>query len=144
MEIASNDHHFFLRFEQLLTPRSAFEAQGDAHGEIDLRLVQAIEELLAPSLGNWEGSGSWFHQLDFYGDGVRSLTFSRAVFPYDQVRRLQALLQGEYAPFCILCIATDKLSRSNDETASEADDDYLAIFAERLLATKALAMRCRL
>ncbi len=142
MEIASNDSHFFLRFEQMLTPRSVFEAQGEAHEAIDLRLVQSIDELLVPSLGKWEGSGSWFHQLDFYGDGVRSLTFSRTVFPYDQIRRLQALLQGEHAPFCILCIATDKLSPANDERASEAGDDYLAIFAERLLATKPLAVQC--
>ncbi len=77
MEIAAHDTDFHIRFEGMLTPRIVFEAQGAAHGDIDLRLVQSIEDLLVPSLGRWEASSEWFHQLDFYGDGIRSLTFSR-------------------------------------------------------------------
>ena len=139
MEVASHETDFFLRLEKMQTPRAVFEAQGEAHGEIDLRLVQSIEDLLVPSLGRWEQSSTWFHQLDFYGDGVRSLTFSRNAFPFEQVRSLQQLLHGEHAKFCILCIATDKMTELAQPAGSERDDDYLAIFATQLLATKAIA-----
>jgi len=139
MEIAAHDTDFHVRFEKMLTPRSVFEAQGAAHGDIDLRLVQSIEDLLVPSLGRWETSSEWFHQLDFYGNGVRSLTFSRSAFPCDHVRQLQNLLRGEHAPFCILCIATDKSTGAESEKT--ADDDYLAIFKDKLLVTKNIAAR---
>ena len=104
MEIAAHDTDFHTRLERMLTPRRVFEAQGAAHADIDLRLVQLIEDLLVPALGRWEGSAVWFHQLDFYGDGVRSLTFSRDAFPVDHVKALQNLLRDEHAPFCIICI----------------------------------------
>ncbi len=137
MEIAAYDTDFHTRFERMLAPRSMFEAQGAAHGDIDLRLVQSIEDLLVPSLGRWETSSEWFHQLDFYGDGVRSLTFSRSTFPYGRVEQLQNLLHGEHAAFCILCIATDRLAGAGEQ----ADDDYLAIFSDRMLVTKNIAAR---
>jgi hypothetical protein len=139
MEIAAHDTDFFLRLEKLQTPRSVFESQGEMHGEIDLRLVQMIEGILVPILGRWEQSTHWFHQIDFYGDGVRSLTFSRSAFPYEQVNSLQQLLRGEHEPFCILCIATDKLGGTANRAGVEHDDDYLAIFSGRMLATKTLA-----
>lgn len=139
MEIAIHDTEFFMRLDRLLTPRCIFDAQGTAHGEIDLRLAQSIERLLVPILGRWEQSDQWFHQLDFYGDGVRSLTFSRGAFPFNQVRPLQQLLSGEHEPFCILCIATDKLGGKALSGKGEHGDDYVAIFANQMLATKALA-----
>jgi hypothetical protein len=139
MEIAAHETDFHIRFEGMLTPRRVFEAQGAAHGDIDLRLVQSIEDLLVPSLGRWEASSDWFHQLDLYGDGVRSLTFSRSAFPYDHVRQLQNLLCGEHAAFCILCIATDKLAGAGADKGD--DDDYLALFRDRILVTKNIAAR---
>jgi len=142
MEIALHDTDFFLRLEKMKTPRTVFEAQGDAaHGEVDLRLVQHIEDLLVPHPGRWEESDNWFHQLDFYGDGVRSLTFSRATFPFEHVKSMQQLLHGEHTQFCILCIASGALGASADQTESSLEDDYLAIFANELLATKAIAAR---
>jgi hypothetical protein len=135
MEIAAHDTDFHQRLERRLTPRDVFDAQGAAHGDIDLRLAQAIEDVLVPRLARWEASEKWFHQLDFYGDGVRSLTFSRSVFPYDQISQLQRLLRGEHADFCILCIATDRLAGGESAT----DDDYLAIFKDALMATPNLA-----
>jgi hypothetical protein len=125
--------------EKLQTPRTTFEAQGETHGDIDLRLVNSIEDLLVPILGRWENSDVWFHQLDFYGDGVRSLTFRRAAFPYAQVKSLQQLLHGEHAPFCILCIATDTLAEAIEQGGPESEDDYLAIFSSNMLATKTIA-----
>ncbi|RTL41714.1 MAG: hypothetical protein EKK53_13135 [Burkholderiales bacterium] len=135
MDITAHDTDFHHRLARMLTPRRVFDAQGVAHGDIDLRLVQSIEDVLVPRLGHWEASDTWFHQLDFYGDGVRSLTFSRSVFPYDQVSQLQRLLRGEHADFCILCIATDRLAGGESAT----DDDYLAIFKDTLMATPKLA-----
>ena len=46
IEIASHETDFFMRFERLQAPRVVFEDQGEAHGDIDLRLVELIEELL--------------------------------------------------------------------------------------------------
>lgn len=137
MEIVPHEIDFHTRFERMLTPRSLFEAQGAAHGDIDLRLVQSIEDLLVPLIGRWEASTKWFHQVDFYGDGVRALTFSRSSFPYGHVRQLQSLLRGEHAPFCILCIATDRLTEGEAET----DHGYLGIFKDTLLATKNIASK---
>ena len=141
MEVALHDTDFFLRLERMQTPRAVFEAQGTTHGEVDFRLVQSIDELLIPHLGRWEESDTWFHQLDYYGDGVRSLTFSRAAFPFEHVKSLQRLLQGEHSSFCILCIATSSLGAPIDQIGSSPEDDYLAIFANGLLATKAIAAR---
>lgn len=110
MEVANHDTDFFMRLEKLQAPRSVFEAQGGAHGDIDLRLVQLIEDLLVPVLGPWEQSDHWFHQMDYYGDGVRSLTFRRSAFPFALIQSLQSLLCGEHERFCILCTASDQLA----------------------------------
>jgi hypothetical protein len=138
MEIAKHETDFFMRLETLQTPRSFFEAQSGAHGDIDLRLVQRIEDLLVPALGPWEQSDQWFHQIDYYGDGVRSLTFRRSVFPFAFIPALQGLLCGEHERFCILCIASDKLCGASPAGGSAREDDYLAIFSNRMLATKEL------
>ncbi len=59
----------FLRdFEHMKTNRSVFDAQGEEHGDIDMRLASRIEEHLRPLLGKREGSTTWFHQMDYYGD----------------------------------------------------------------------------
>lgn len=135
--VVPGEHDFWMRFEHIQTPRSTFEAQGDSHGDIDLRLVERIENLLVPQLGPWENSDRWFHQMDFYGDGVRSLTFSHTTFPRGQIRELQALLVGEHTPFAILCTVTD--AWNNAPEAPPTDDGYLAIFADQLLVTRPLA-----
>jgi len=139
MEVVPGEHDFFRRFERLTSDRSVFESQGATHGEIDLRLAQKIEEVLVPVLGKWEQSSTWFHQLDYYGDGVRSLTFRRSLFPRDRVAHLQALLVGEHEAFTILCIATESLVSTEGEPPTTQDDDYLAIFSRKMLMTKALA-----
>ncbi len=137
-EIVSGEHDFFRRLERLGTPRDLFEAQGTRHSEIDLRLVEKIEGLLVPLLGPWEQSDKWFHQMDFYGDGVRALVFRRDLFPKSQVAALQALLTGEQKGFAILCTVVDQPLSSGAASASQPDD-YLAIFASKLLVTKSLA-----
>lgn len=138
-EIVLDGHDFFDRFERLTSDRSVFDSQGPAHGEIDLRLVQKIEAVLVPLLGKWEQSSTWFHQLDHYGDGVRSLVFRRPAFPAECLTQLQALLVDEHEPFAILCIATESLGATKEESPTEREDDYLAIFSGKILVTKALA-----
>jgi len=138
-EVVSGEHDFFRRFERLTADRSIFEAQGDAHGEIDLRLAQKIEALLVPILGRWEQSSIWFHQLDYYGDGVRSLTFQRDSFPRTHVAELQALLAGEHEPFAILCIVVESLLPPTPEPPGAAGSQYLAVFSRKALVTKGLA-----
>ena len=139
MQIASHDTDFFLLLERLQTPRHVFDAQADEHEAIDARLARRIEALLVPLLGRWEQSSNWFHNLDYYGDGIRSLTFSRRVFPSIQVQQLQRLLEGEHECFCLLCIVTDEPLDASSGGPARAPDDYLAIFAHEILATRALA-----
>ena len=138
-EVVAGEHDFFRRFEHLTADRSIFEAQGASHGDIDLRLIEKIENLLVPLLGRWEQSSKWFHQMDYYGDGVRSLTIQRDSFPRDQLASLQALLVGEHEPFTILCIVTESLLPPNPEPPGTPETQYLALFSRKVLITKELA-----
>ena len=45
----------------------------------------------------------WFENLDFYGDGVRQLSFRWSDVPPFMLTQLQSLLVGEHERFCILC-----------------------------------------
>jgi len=137
-EVVAGEHDFWRRMERIQTPREVFEAQGAEHPESDLRLVHKIEELLVPLLGRWEQSDRWFHQMDWYGDGVRSLMFRRDVFPKDQVFAMQALLAGEHEQFAIVCSVVDSFA-SGAESSRGRPDDYLALFSHRLLVTQPLA-----
>jgi len=137
-EVVPTEDDFFRRYERLLPNRSVFKKQGESHAEIDLRLVQKIEDLLVPKLGAWEQTDRWFHQMDFYGNGVRSLVFRRDLFPRSDIPALRSLLIGEHAEFTILCRATESLlGRSNEQSGNE--DDYLAIWHSGFLATRRLA-----
>lgn len=85
------------------------ELQGDAHGEIDGELQEAIESILIPLVGPWERSEVWFHNQDFYGDGVRGLTFRAGDFPWQAVDSLQTLLVNDASRFCISVHIADTL-----------------------------------
>ena len=135
--VVSGMDAFFREFERMKVNRSVFDAQADAHGDIDMRLTSRIEEHLRPLLGKWEGSTMWFHQMDYYGDGVRALTFRRDIFPRQAVPSMQARLAGEHSPFTILCIVTDDLKDDSPKTSSACD--FLALFNARMLVTKGLA-----
>jgi len=135
--VVSGMDTFFREFERMKADRSVFDAQGDAHGDIDMRLTSRIEAHLRPLLGKWEGSTTWFHQMDYYGDGVRALTFRRDIFPRQTVPSLQAMLEGEHSDFAILCIVTDDLM--DDSPRTTAACDFLALFNARMLVTKGLA-----
>ena len=60
--------------------------------------------LLVAHLGRWETSEWWFHQGNFYGDGVRSLMVGRKGFPHVRIDPLQGLRRSEYAAFCIFSV----------------------------------------
>jgi hypothetical protein len=137
-EVVSNEREFFRRYERRLPPRSIFDKQGEAHAELDLELTRKLEDLLRPKLGAWEQSDRWFHQMDFYGDGVRSLIFRRNLFPSAEIPAMRALLVGVHADFTILCCATDELLASEEQRRT-IEDDYLAIWQHGLLVTRQLA-----
>lgn len=106
-----------------------FEGQGDTHGNIDGDLQDAIERILVPLVGPWERSEVWFHNLDFYGDGVRQLTFRAGDFPWRAVNALQKLLAAEAARFCISVHFTDTLESNGKWLGS------LGILQHELVAT---------
>ena len=137
--VVPGEHDFWLGFERLKTDRSVFESQGKTHSEIDLRLVDRIESLLMPALGPWEQTSRWFHQMDYYGDGVRALMFRRDVLPRNLLPKLQQLLIGEHESFTILCTVTDQFESPLLEAKGAREDDYLALFSDKMLVTKGLA-----
>ncbi len=132
--VAATEPAFWNAFESFCAPRSIFDAQGGRHGEIDLRLVESIESFLIPVLGEWEASDDWWHQLDCYGDGIRSLSFSADSFSPAYVPAFQRMLVGEHEPFCILCQIHRSLAGIDDTKIGA-----LAIRSDRLLVSYPLA-----
>lgn len=134
IHVVSTEAEYWSFVERFSGPRSVFEAQGEKHGEIDLHLAENIESLLVPLLGPWERSEKWFHNLDFYGDGVRSLLFRENDFPPQCIPQLQSLLCKDAAGFCIHIHICDKLSGDDIKTVGA-----VAIMRDRLVITKPLA-----
>jgi len=135
-QIVLSESKFWSKFESECTDEAVFDAQGDEHSEIDMRLVDKIDSVLHPQIGDWESSDDWYHNLDYYGDGVRSLEFNWSAFSADFVEPLQALLSGEHEPFCILCkVFEDLQSDENTRIGS------IAIFCGRVLISRRLAMK---
>ncbi|SUS05872.1 conserved hypothetical protein [uncultured Defluviicoccus sp.] len=112
--VVATEAEFWEALESFRAPRSVFDAQGDSHGEIDMRLIDGIESVIAPSLGTWNHSERWWHQMDFYGDGIRSLVFAAAQFSPSFVPALRQLLVGEHSDFCILCQVSHSLVDQDD------------------------------
>jgi hypothetical protein len=105
----SSEDEYWSVVDRLKGSFEFFQDQGNAHGEIDGSLQEAMEEILVPLVGSWERSNVWFHSQDFYGDGVRSLTFRVGDFPWQTVVTLQKLLVNESARFCISLHFSDTL-----------------------------------
>lgn len=105
----SSEDAYWSEVQALKGSYEFFEKQGDAHGHIDGELQGAIESILVPLVGPWERSDVWFHNQDFYGDGVRGLTFRAGDFPWKAVDSLQKLLVNEAARFCISVHIADTL-----------------------------------
>ncbi|KGM51607.1 hypothetical protein N800_13490 [Lysobacter daejeonensis GH1-9] len=112
----------------------ALDALGDDHGDVDLRLVERIDEVLVPLIGpSGIDEESWFQSMDFYGDGIRHLEFRPSKFPLNAIPALQALLVSEHEPFGILCWAP------RAEDGQPGDHEGLVIFSGKLLLTSGLA-----
>ena len=132
--VAATEAEFWTSLESFCSPRSVFDAQGSDHADIDLRLVESIEAFLVPTLGPWEQSDRWWHQMDFYGDGIRSLSFSAADFSPHFVPALQQCLIGEHRDFTILCQISHSLTGPEDSKIGS-----LAIRSDGLLVSYPLA-----
>jgi hypothetical protein len=105
-----------------------------AHGDSDLRLVENIEEVAEPILGPEGFNGeAWYQNLDFYGDGVRSLELDATRFKPEVIAPLHALLVGEHERFCILGKLFSSLGAETSERIGA-----LALFHERILITQSL------
>ncbi|MFC4312397.1 hypothetical protein ACFPN2_25160 [Steroidobacter flavus] len=114
--------------------QAAIDAQGDAHHEIDLRLVTRIGQALTPLIGPSEGKGAvWFQSMDWYGDGIRHLEFQPNRFPVHSIPKLQALLQDEYSPFGILCWTPF------EPNVRAEQEQGLVIFSDTLVMTARVA-----
>lgn len=114
--VVKSEDEYWSMVKQLSGPSEVFDAQGDAHGEIDLALTEAIEDVLVPVVGAWEQSDVWYHNMDFYGDGIRSLLFRSGDFPFQEIPKLQALLTGDAAAFCITVQICNRLLGEDIET----------------------------
>lgn len=115
--------------------RKHFDAQGDDHADIDFRLVEKINRILVPALGpeTTDTNSRWYHEMDFYGDGIRHLEFNDGEFRQEFITELQALLQGEHEQFGILCWTED----GSLEDGSDAQG--VLIYSDMLILTKGLA-----
>jgi len=130
VRVVESEDEFWAAVAQLTGPSDVFEDQGDAHGAIDGSLQDAIEAILVPLVGPWERSETWFHNQDFYGDGVRALTFRIGEFPWKAIGPLQKLLDGEAAQFCITVQLCDTLVGAGARTLGG-----FAILRNDLIAT---------
>jgi hypothetical protein len=117
IHVVENEDEYWHLIEKYSGPRSFFDAQGELHGEIDIRLADAIDSVLIPLVGDWEMSEVWFHNTDFYGDGTRSLTFRHTDFPFSCVPKLRGLLTGEATEFNISIVLCDTLAASDNKTS---------------------------
>jgi hypothetical protein len=128
--VKATEAEFWEAFSSFCPPGGFFDVHDDAQGDIDLRLVEAIDALLVPRLGRWQESDKWQRQPDVYRAGIHSLVFSAASFDSEFVPSLQQLLVGEHEIFCILCQVLPSLGGS-----SESRIGSVAIRSSRLLVS---------
>ena len=108
------------------------EASTRVHEQCDMRLVKQIDAVVEPILGPHGLKGAWFENLDFYGDGVRQLSFALPEFPVGILASLRALLTGEHEKFCVLIkFHTERMERGEAL-------GVLALFSEKVLITEQL------
>jgi len=106
-----------------------------AHEQCDMRLVKQIDAVVGPFLGPQGLEGAWFENLDYYGDGVRQLSFALPEFPIGLLASLRALLTGEHGNFCVLIkFHTQRMERGESLGA-------LALFSDKVLVTEQLYER---
>lgn len=125
----SSEEEYWAEVERIKGTYEFFDEQGDAHGHIDGELQDGIEGVLVPRVGPWERSDVWFHNQDFYGDGIRSLAFRVGDFPWSAVEALQKLLVGDAERFCISVVISDSLDMNGSRVGA------VAILKDHVVAT---------
>jgi hypothetical protein len=135
IDVVATDKDFWRQLPDFRTSDSVFDAQGEAHADLDLRLVERIESYLSPVLGQWEGSDSWWHQMDYYGDGIRSLMFRTSAFQPHFVVALHGFLKEEHAEFCIVCQLHESITGDEDTKLGS-----IAICADKIMVTRPVAL----
>lgn len=130
------DEDFWSRLEKECEDHAFFDAQGSAHERIDLRLVDKIHALFEPDLGDADDNPNWWHNLECYGDGIRSLSMNIGALRDNYLAELQGFLEGEHEPFCILV-------QLHDDFFGDADTKIgaVAIFARKAMISSGAAQR---
>jgi len=133
--VVTNDD-FWSQLSSQCTDDSIFDSQGEDHERIDLRLVERIDALLEPILGDPEDSPDWWHNLDCYGDGIRPVSINMKALEADYLSTLQGFLVGEHEPFCILV-------QVHEDLHSDADTKIgcIAIFAQKVMLSRGIARK---
>jgi hypothetical protein len=96
---------FAAAFEQRRgVARKRFASQEkQLHGRLDMELTAKIDQLYRDSLGPWESrDADWWHNMDYYGDGVRALRFVLRRFPVDSMAIVRDFLSGAHSGFSML------------------------------------------
>jgi len=128
--VKATEAEFWGAFSSFCPPGGFFDVQGNAQRAIERRLVEAIDALLVPRIGEWQASETWRRELDVYRAGIHSLVFSAASFDPEFVPLLQRLLVGEHEHFCILCQVLPSLG-----APSESRIGSVAMRSNRLLVS---------
>jgi hypothetical protein len=84
--------------------RTRFALQDkELHARLDMELTSKIDRLYIDVLGPWEpADAEWWHNMDFYGDGVRALQFVLHRFPPDSLVTVRGYLSGAHDGFSML------------------------------------------
>jgi hypothetical protein len=83
--------------------RRYFDAQNEAlHGDLDMELTSKLEEFFSTKIGPWEAEAAdWWHNMDYYGDGVRGLSFVWDRFPVQSLPFMHENLGGRFQRFSV-------------------------------------------
>ena len=117
--------------DSFVAPSTIFDEQGEAHEEIDIRLIEKIDAYLVPLLGDYEKTESWFHSMLCNGDGIRAISLNQGSLSNEVILNLQAMLLGESVAFTIL-LNLHREYASNEDTKIGT----LLICADKLVISK--------
>ena len=128
------DDEFWSRLDSECIDRSHFDTQGDDHERVDLELVDKINTLIEPVLGEANENSRWWHNLECHGDGIRPLSMDFEVLNPQWLAQFQFMLVGPYEPFCILLQVHEQLYGEDDSKIG-----CVAIFNQKTMVTRGIA-----
>ena len=131
VEVFSGLQDLFARLSRIV---HRFDTSTSQHGECDLRLVYKLEACVEPLLGQpGIDDNRWFHEMDFYGDGVRLVEAEWNTLSTPLLKTLQGLLVGEHKQFCVLWKVYE-----NFHGDDKGDRGAVAVLHERVLVTESI------